>query len=136
MNATQNTEANLPEGQPLGVTRWVHFAFVGLALATFWLLRHLVFTVWNYWQEPKDAYVTGGSLVTAVVMTIALYKHARTNAWAYEVVGELSRVSWPPRQETWYSTVIVVITSLIASLILFGFDAAWSSLTDMIYGVS
>jgi preprotein translocase SecE subunit len=52
-----------------------------------------------------------------------------------EIVGELARVSWPSRDEIQAATIIVIITSIIASIIVGAFDAAWSSLTDLIYKV-
>ena len=53
-----------------------------------------------------------------------------------EVAGELSKVTWPSRPETWRNTVVVIVTSIIAAAYLFLFDSVWSAFTDLIYGSS
>ena len=63
------------------------------------------------------------------------YKHKEANAFAHESAAELSKVTWPTRQETWHNTVVTVIVSIIAAAILFAFDATWSAITDLIYKV-
>ena len=48
---------------------------------------------------------------------------------------ELSKVSWPTRKETWSQTIVVIIVSIIAAVILGVFDAVWAQITDFIYDV-
>ena len=119
----------------LGVRRWVQFAFIALALTVAWLLTHLTTLVWNQFAEPKENWVAGASALGGIVLALFLYRHRTVGPWAMEVAQELAKVTWPTRQETWKATVIVVVTSLIAAALLFGFDAAWSSVTDLIYKV-
>ena len=68
-------------------------------------------------------------------VTLALYRREKVKRVATEVVGELAKVTWPSREETQVSTVVVIVTSLIAALIIGAFDAAWSTITDLIYKV-
>ena len=42
-------------------------------------------------------------------------------------------MAWPSRKETSASTIVVIITSIIAAGILGAFDAVWSTITDLIY---
>ena len=50
-----------------------------------------------------------------------------------EIVVELSKVTWPTRKELSASTVVVIILSVIASIILGLFDFFWAWCTDLIY---
>ena len=119
----------------LGLERWVQFSFIGLALVAFYLLDKIVFLVWDIFQEPDPMYVTIVSAVGALALGVGLYKHPGVNDFAHDVAGELSKVTWPSRKETWSNTTVVVITTFIAAVILFVFDMAWSSITDLIYNV-
>ena len=52
-----------------------------------------------------------------------------------EVRAEMHKVTWPTRKETSQSTVVVVLTSIVAALMLFLFDSVWSAVTDLVYKV-
>ncbi len=119
----------------LGLERWVQFGFIGVALVAFYLLDKLVHLVWDFWAEPDPAIVTGAAAVGGLITGFVLYKHPKVNRFTHDVAGELSKVTWPTRKETWANTVVVVVTSIIAAIIIFLFDMAWSSITDLIYKV-
>jgi len=126
----------------LGIERWVQFAFIGGALLLFWLLNHIIFGGWDTLadyadlrSDPSETLSTGAAAVLAVVTAIVLYRHPKTSRFANQVASELSKVTWPTRQETWAQTIVVVIVSVIAAVILGFFDAGWSTLTDLIYKV-
>ena len=51
------------------------------------------------------------------------------------MVGELSKVTWPTRDETYYSTLVVIVTSVIAAVYTGAFDAVWSAFSDLVYNV-
>ena len=123
------------EDQPrtLGLARWVQMTFLA-----FWLLLVFVFdkaiTIgWDRFAEPKPEVVTLVAAVVAGGITYALYRNEKVHRVSQEVVGELAKVSWPSRQETQVSTVVVIITSVIAAAIVGAFDAAWAAITDVIY---
>lgn len=121
-------------GVNLGIERWVQFAFIGAALFTFWFLDNAVHAVWNIFAEPDPTMVTAVSAVVAVVGAFVLYRAPRVNNWAHEVAAELAKATWPTRKETRSATVVVLIVSLIAAVILGVFDAGWAAVTDLIYG--
>lgn len=50
-----------------------------------------------------------------------------------EIIIELRKVSWPTKQETYYSTLVVIVTVLIMAVILGIFDAVWLKVTNLIY---
>jgi preprotein translocase subunit SecE len=122
-------------GVSLGLERWVQFAFIGAALCTFWFLDNFIHAAWNFFAEPDPTLVTAISALVAVVGAFVLYRSPGINEWAHEVAAELSKVTWPTRKETRSATVVVLIVSFIAAVILGVFDAGWAAVTDLIYDV-
>ena len=51
-----------------------------------------------------------------------------------EVRSELGRVTWPNRREVWATTIVVILTSLVFGLYLYGVDLGLSSLIGWIIG--
>ena len=58
-----------------------------------------------------------------------------SRTFVVEVCVELSKVTWPTRKETWSQTIVVIVVSIIAAIILGVFDAFWAQITDLIYDV-
>ena len=135
--ATNQGELDGPDGQAraLGLLRWVQMAFMAIAVLILWVSDKLITLVWSKFAEPDAAIVTLISVAVGFGVAFRLYKHQKVNRAAHEVVGELSKVTWPSRRETQVSTVVVIITSMIAAAILGAFDAVWSTITDFIYKV-
>ena len=123
----------------LGIERWVQFAFIGGALTLFWLLDNFLGGVASFvarkanMPEPNETLVTAFAAIASLVITSALYRRDTLNRFAHEVAYELANVTWPSRQETWSQTVVVMVVSAIAAVILGIFDATWSAVTDLIY---
>jgi len=70
----------------------------------------------------------------ATIAGLACYKHPTTQGLATEVVDELSKVTWPTRDETNHATVVVIVAVIISSGFLGVFDALWLWLTDWLLG--
>ncbi len=68
-----------------------------------------------------------------IAIGVLLYRAPRANEFAHDVIAELAKVTWPTREETWAATIVVIVTSLVAAMITGVFDAAWKSITDLIY---
>jgi preprotein translocase subunit SecE len=117
----------------LGLSRWVQYVFVVIGVFFFWLLDKVANLVLQTFTDPNPELVTVVSLVLGGFIAVRLYKHEASHRLAAEIVGELAKVSWPSRQETYASSVIVIITSLIAAAIVGSFDAGWSFITDFLY---
>ena len=123
----------------LGIERWVQFAFIGAALTLFWLLDYFLAGVATFvarkanYAEPPETLVTAGAAIVSILVAVSLYKNEKINRFAHEVAFELANVTWPTRKETWSQTVVVMIVSAIAAVILGIFDATWSAVTDLIY---
>jgi preprotein translocase subunit SecE len=117
----------------LGLERWVQFAFIGAALIGFYLFDKIIHLVWDFFQEPDPTLVTASAAALALLISFLCYRNPKVHQFSHDVAGELSKVTWPSRKETWANTIVVVITSIIAAIILFAFDMTWSSITDLIY---
>jgi preprotein translocase subunit SecE len=128
------TEA-VASGGVLGIERWVQFGFIALAVIGFWLSDKIITVVWEQFAEPDPTIVAGTAAIIGLIGAFVAYKNQNANQFAQEAAGELSKVAWPSRKETWANTIVVVITSIISAAILFAFDAAWSAITDLIYKV-
>jgi preprotein translocase subunit SecE len=74
-------------------------------------------------------------LVAGLAAGIALKMNRNVNTWGLEVANELKKVTWPSWDETKMSTVVVIVTSIIAALILGVFDALWAFVSSAIYSL-
>jgi preprotein translocase subunit SecE len=108
------------------------FAVGGVLL--FWLLYKCGEWAWGYFGKPWPFALGAGCFLVASVATFICWRNEEIFGLATEVAGELRKVTWPSRKETFSSTIVVIVTSIIASLILGLFDGMWSWVTRMIYG--
>lgn len=128
-----DTTADIHPPKSLGLDRWVQIAFMAFGLFTLWLLDKLITLIWDRFAEPQPSLVTALAAVCALALSAGLYRQKAVHVAAHDVVAELAKVSWPTRKETQVSTIVVIVTSLIAAVIVGSLDAAWSALTDFIY---
>lgn len=117
----------------LGVERWVSFAFVVGAMVVFWVLKNLIVTVWDRFDEPKPNVATAVAAVVALVGAVVAYRRPSFHQFANDVAVEYQQVTWPTKDEAFSHTAVVIVVSLVATLILAVFDLAWSSLSDLLY---
>jgi preprotein translocase subunit SecE len=119
---------------------WVAIFFVAAALIVGWVL-HLaaqsVFAALRITDSPiLGDRVTTTTLIgfaVAAAVAVALYMWPKTQTFVTEVAGELNKVNWPTWSETKVNTLVVIVTSVIAALILgvfditFGYASTWLS---------
>ena len=141
MAITNEQEKARPTGT-LGVERWVQFAYAACAITLAWFLIKLTGSVWTLLAdtvdvvpEPNDTIIAVGAGLVAFITAVITYRSKRIHTFVVEVCVELSKVTWPTRKETWSQTIVVIIVSIIAAVILGVFDAVWSQITDFIYDV-
>jgi preprotein translocase subunit SecE len=131
-------EAEALEGagkRTLGIERWVQIGFIVVALLLVWLSGNLISTIWYAFADPDESLVTLASVLVGLVGAAVLYRNQAAHGLASEIADEMSKVSWPSRKETSNSTVVVVVTSIVAAIMLFSFDTIWSFVTDLVYKV-
>ena len=109
------------------------FAVAGIILA--WLLAKCGDWAWSYFGTKSNSFLVGSAaFVVAGTATIIAWRNEVVFGLASEVAGELRKVSWPTRKEVLQSTIVVIMTTIIASGFLGIFDAVWSWVTRQIYG--
>lgn len=125
-----------------GLMRYVHAIFFGGAIALAWLLIQIVDTAWTRlnlgfaWMPAPRGWMTiaiGG--IAGFGTAIYMWRHPKLNRLAVEVVTELSKVTWPTRKELSASTVVVIVVSIIASIILGVFDMFWAWATEQLLNI-
>lgn len=123
----------------LGLMRYVHAIFFAGAIALAWLFIQIVDTAWVRMYNVIGAIPAPREWLTVAIgalggfgLSFYLWRHPRVNRLAVEVVTELSKVTWPTRKELSASTVVVIVVSIIASIILGVFDMFWAAATDWI----
>jgi preprotein translocase subunit SecE len=141
MAITKEQDKARPTGT-LGVERWVQFAYAACAVTLAWFLIKSSTAVWTILAdnvdavpEPNSTVIAAGAGLVAFISAVVAYRSTKIHTFVLEVCVELSKVSWPTRKETWSQTVVVLIVSVIAAIILGVYDAVWSHITDLIYNV-
>jgi preprotein translocase subunit SecE len=132
-NQQGSIESLGPARANLGLQRWVQYVFVVGAAFVLWFLDKVATLVWQNFAEPPAVTITAVAAVISIGSTIAVYRNERAHVMVTDVVTELAKVSWPSRRETYTSTIVVIITSLICAAVVGAFDFVWSFFTDLLY---
>ena len=127
----------------LSKQRFVVVGILALGIIVALPLAHLLQYAWVQigWDDPPvlsrelslTTLIGYGIAALAVAFTL---KHKPTYTLALEVADELSKVTWPSREETGNATVVVLVTVLICSLFFGVFDAVWLWLTNLVLGIT
>ncbi len=141
MAITKEQEKARPTGT-LGVERWVQFSYFGIAITLAWFLIKSSTAIWTLLAdtvdavpEPNGTAIALGAGLVSLIAGVVTYRSPKIHDFVTEVCVELSKVTWPTRKETWAQTIVVLIVSAIAAVILGVFDTIWSQITDLIYNV-
>ena len=59
----------------------------------------------------------------------------RIQRWYRETRAELSKVSWPTREEGIRLTGIVLVVTVISAFVIFGIDSLFSTIVRLIIGL-
>jgi preprotein translocase SecE subunit len=114
----------------LGTTKYLYTGyFVGGCIVAF-LVTHIVDMAWG---EGHDQATTLMGVAAGVLAVVWAWRNQRLRESAMETIDELAAVTWPSKQETYTATVVVLVTSIVSALIIFGLDRFWNWVTDQIY---
>lgn len=120
--------------------KWVNLSFVAASL----LLAYVVFVLavkfsvvldFDGRVRSLDKILMGIAAVTGFGLFFGLYKSTVANTFMNETVAELSKVTWPTKDETFKATIAVLIAVTIAGVILWMVDNAWVWLIGVILKV-
>ncbi|MEI8255933.1 MAG: preprotein translocase subunit SecE [Deltaproteobacteria bacterium] len=123
-------DSRAPVTLQLGVQKYLYTGyFVGGFIVAY--LVHQVAS--RALGEGHDAIATVIGALAGITAVYATWKNKRIRTLSQEVLDELVAVSWPSRQETYTATVVVILTSVVSSALIFFLDRFWSWFTDMIF---
>lgn len=111
--------------------RVANFAYFLLSVGVLIVTSQLLTQLWGYMSLPDVILVGrfGIPYVVAVVLalTVLLLVRGKTsNDFVLEVISELRAVTWPTRQDTTTKTMVVIVTVIVLSIIMGGFDLLWA----------
>jgi len=125
----------------LGSTRFVYAAYLGGAMLVAFVVEKSAWFGWMrlaQWKpqfgEPRDEIIMPAAAIIGGVVAIYYWRRTRARELAEDVASELSKVTWPSRKEVMNNTVIVIVTTLFATVFFTLMDRFWGFVTNMIYG--
>ena len=75
---------------------------------------------------------TIGAIVLGTVSFLILNRHPKVVSFTDEVISELQKVTWPEKDETVHSTVVVIGLTLFIAAALASYDYVWAEVTQMV----
>jgi preprotein translocase subunit SecE len=125
----------------MGAKRFVYGAYFAGAIGIAFLFSKIVDAAWikaaQYKPglgEPTDEAVFPISGVIGALIAFYYWKRTRARQLAEEVASELSKVSWPTKQEVTNSTTVVIVTTAFATVFFALMDRFWGFVTNLVYG--
>ncbi len=106
-----------------------------------WLLVFLLLIagiVANYYysQVAWGIRAAAGLVLLIVIVAIAFWTKKGRQAWSFikAARGELRKVTWPTRQETIQTTLVVVAMVVVTALVLWGLDTFFFWAVSLVTG--
>jgi preprotein translocase subunit SecE len=115
--------------------KYIVIAFLGAAILVGFSVRGLAVPLLASLEvaDPQlfaDLTATGAAgLVTGIVTFLFLNRHAQVYTFTDEAVSELRKVTWPSKEETWRSTMVVIICTGVLMAALASYDFVWKGIT-------
>ena len=116
----------------MGPNKYIHLTFAIAILVLSFLIYKTGDWVWSYFGKTNDLVMQGSALLIGVMGGLIAYKNDRVFTTASDVTKELEKVTWPTKKETYYATIVVIVTVIISTLVLSMFDGLWSFLAGRI----
>ena len=117
--------------------RYITLAFLGVAFSLGIMARSAAVDVLLI-MGKADSLVLGFistsaliAIVTGAVIFFGMLKWRTAVEYTNECVVELVKVTWPDREETTNSSMVVIVASLIFAGSLALFDYVWSQVTEI-----
>jgi preprotein translocase subunit SecE len=136
-------DADDEDGVPtqLGTRRFVYAAYFAGGICVAFLLSKFMSLAWtrlSLWKpqfgEPHDEMVMPIAALVGTLVAVYYYRDQKTRTLVDEVASELSKVTWPTRENVVNSTFIVIITTLVATTFFALMDRFWGFVTNLVYG--
>lgn len=126
----------------LGERRFVYAAYLLGAIVVAFLMTKVLHGVWTklaLWKpqvgEPRDDVLMLLSGSVGAIAAFYYWRRTRARQLAEEVAQELSKVTWPSKQEVTNSTTVVIVTTAVATVFFALMDRFWGFVTNFVYGI-
>lgn len=116
--------------------KWVNLSFFAMGVLAWFFLREIFALIFDFvgWVEPSwlvpPSDIAG--IVTGVGLFIGLVRSSKADAFFSEAYAELTKVTWPKKNETVLSTGVVSVMVAVATLCVLFFDTIWNWVADRI----
>jgi preprotein translocase subunit SecE len=138
--STKDEDAPMPT--QLGHKRYVYAAYLAGGILVAFIANKIIDYAWyklHDWKpeqlpEPMDEYVVALAAIVGVGVALYLWNRTRARPLAEEVAEELTKVTWPSRDEVTKGTTVVVITTIITTVFFALMDQFWLWVTKHVYG--
>jgi len=80
-------------------------------------------------KKSEGAQESGGNPLQSRASSALSYiprKFEELKTFLHEVRSELRRVTWPPKTEVYPTTIVVIVTTIIFGVLLYGVDVIFS----------
>jgi preprotein translocase subunit SecE len=131
----------LDASNEFGLKRFIYGAYLAAAAFIGFVLHKLITASWSAAAktkatigEPNGEVTTAIALMGALALTLYGWRKDSVRQLVEEVVSELSKVTWPSKQEVANNTMIVVLTTAFATVFFTLMDRFWSLVTNWVYG--
>jgi preprotein translocase subunit SecE len=125
----------------LGYKRYVYAAYFAGAIGVAFIFSKAADFAWQrlgLWKpqfgEPRTDLIMVVSALIGAGVAWYYWKQQRTRELAEEVASELSKVTWPTKDEVMSSTAVVIVTTIFSTIFFALMDRFWSFLTNLVYG--
>jgi preprotein translocase subunit SecE len=145
--------AGADDGTPaqLGATKYVHAAYFAAAILAAYLADRVFISIWNrlaewpaavrflplllrYGEGERSTFGMVFGVLVGVVVLWQIYTRRQVRDWADEVAIELSRVTWPTKEQVTNGTIVVLVASAVAAIYVALLDRFWGFVTTLVYG--
>lgn len=141
-----------PAAEQLGAhARYVHAAFFVAGILAAFISSKVIGLAWGaladwpaatrsvplllrFAEDERGSYALGMGALIGVATIVQVYRKEHVRRWADEVALELTKVTWPSREIVTNGTIVVIVTSLIATVYVTLLDRFWGFLTHLVYG--
>jgi preprotein translocase subunit SecE len=126
----------------IGERRFVYGAYFAGAITVAFVVSKALHNVWvklGLWKplvgEPRDDVLFVLSAIIGILTALYYWRRTRARQLAEEVAQELSKVTWPSKQEVTSSTAVVIVTTAVATVFFALMDRFWGFVTNFVYGI-
>lgn len=142
----RSEEAPVEIPTQLGHRRFVYAAYLAATIGIVFILNKALDYGWfkaASWKpewfmslgvEPRDEIIVPIAVIAGIALAYRYWRDLKVRTMAEEVAEELTKVTWPTRDEVQNSTTVVIITTIFATIFFALMDQFWLWVTKHVYG--